>query len=199
MNTDARLVAPVDNRDFVRGPKDAPVTIVEYADYECPHSGQAYYVLQRLGVDVGDLFRLVFRNFPLAQIRPHALPAALSAEAAGMQGAFWELHDIMFEHQDNLEPEHLLVYAQVLGLDVERFIIDLTSDEAATRVREDFVSGIHSGVNGTPTFFINGERYDGPDEYEALRPAIEQAAAARTRHVSKAKSIVTRGPAGSRF
>lgn len=199
MNVNAKLVAPVDTRDFVRGPKDAPVTIVEYADYECDYSGQAHFVLQRLSADIPDSFRLVFRHFPLAQIRPHALPAALAAEAAGMQGAFWELHDILFENQDKLEPEHLLVYAQVLGLDVERFIIDLTSDTAAANVREDFVSGLRSGVNGTPTFYINGERYDGHDDYEPLKAAILEAAKTRTHHVAKAKHIITRGHAGSRF
>lgn len=199
MKTIARLNSPVDNRDYVRGPKDAPVTIVEYADYECVYSGQVHYILQRLAADTGQLFRLVYRNFPLAQIRPHALPAALSVEAAGMQGVFWDMHDILYEHQDSLEPEHLIVYAQVLGLDVEQFIADLTSDVAASNVREDFVSGLRSGVNGTPTLYINGERYDGDDDYDQLRAAIEAAAKARTDHVSEAKTIITRGHVGSRF
>lgn len=198
MNAVARLVAPVDSRDHVRGPKDAPVTIVEYGDFECAYSGQAYYALQRLSADT-PAFRLVYRHFPLTQIRPNALPAALAAEAAGAQGAFWEMHDILFEHQDSLEPENLIVYAQVLGLDVERFIVDLTSDNMAANVREDFVSGLRGGVNGTPTFYINSERHDGSDEYDALKAAIEAAAKSRTRHVTKAKKIIARGQSGPRF
>lgn len=197
--TAVRLAAPVDNRDHSRGPKTAPVTIVEYGDFECTYSGQSYYVLQRLSADLPAAFRLVYRHFPLTQIRPNALPAALAAEAAGAQGAFWEMHDILFEHQDGLEPESLIVYAQVLGLDVERFIVDLTSDMSATNVREDFISGLRSGVNGTPTFYINGERYDGPDDYDALKPEIEKAAKSRTRNVTKAKNIIAGGQTGSRF
>src|SRR5690606_5916470 len=104
MKTDTRLVAPVDSRDHARGSKTAPVTIVEYADYECTDSGQAHYVFERLRGEMGETFRLIFRHFPLTQIRPQALPAALAAEAAGMQGVFWEMHDILFEHQDDLEP-----------------------------------------------------------------------------------------------
>jgi protein-disulfide isomerase len=191
--TVARLAAPVDSRDYARGPRNAPVTIVEYGDFECAYSGQSYYVLQRLSADLPEIFRLVYRHFPLTQIRPNALPAALAAEAAGEQGAFWEMHDLLFEHQDSLEPENLIVYAQVLGLDVERFIVDLTSDVSAANVREDFVSGLRSGVNGTPTFYINGERYDGPDDYDALKPEIEGAAKSRARNVTKAKNIITRG------
>src|SRR5262249_31759056 len=98
-----------------------------------------------------------------------------------------------------LEPENLIVYAQVLGMDVERFIVDLTSDAAAANVREDFVSGLRSGVNGTPTFYINGERYDGSDDYDTLKPEIEKAAQSRTRNVTKAKRIIARGQTGSRF
>lgn len=193
MKTITRLGAPVDSRDYARGPRTAPVTIVEYGDYECTDSGRAHYVLQRLGSDIGDDFRLVFRNFPLTQIRPYALPAALAAEAAGLQSAFWEMHDILYEHQDSLDPEHLLVYAQVLGLDVERFIVDLTSDAVVADVREDFVSGLRSGVHGTPTFYINGVRYDGPDDYESLKAAIKKAARSRARSVTKAKKIIAGG------
>ncbi|MBX6335000.1 DsbA family protein [Candidatus Saccharibacteria bacterium] len=198
MKTVARLVAPVDSRDHIRGPKDAPVTIVEYGDFECAYSGQAHYALQRLSTDM-PMFRLVYRHFPLTQIHPNALAAALAAEAAAAQGAFWEMHDLLFEHQDSLEPESLIAYAQVLGLDVEQFIVDLTSDASAANVREDFVSGLRSGVNGTPTFYINSERYDGSDEYDALKAAIEEAAKSRTRNVTKAKNIITRGESGAQF
>ena len=175
MSNIVRLAAPVSEQDYIRGLADAPVTILEYADYECPYSARAYFTLKHLQEDMDGTFRLAFRNFPLTQIRPHALPAALAAEAAGMQDAFWQMHDILYEHQDGLEPEHLLVYAQVLGLDIEQFIIDMTSDEVAAMVREDFISGIRSGVNGTPTLYINDVRYDGAYDYESLKNAIEKA------------------------
>ena len=186
MANTATLAAPVSDRDYARGRLDAPVTVVEYADYECPSSGQAYYVTRQLLQDLGGTVRVVFRNFPLTQIRPHALPAALAAEAAGLQASFWEMHDILFEHQDSLEPEYLIAFAQVLGLDIERFILDMTSDESAARVREDFVGGIRSGVNTTPTFFINGKRHDGPIDYQTLRAAIEKAAAPRAKRIGAA-------------
>lgn len=176
MDSATKLAAAVDERDYVRGDEDAPVTIVEYADFECPYSGHAHYILRQLLEDTDGSFRLVFRNFPLTQIRPYSLPAALAAEAAAMQGKFWEMHDLLFEHQDNLEPEYLIVYSQVLGMDVERFIIDMTSDEVGASVREDFVSGIRSGVNGTPSFYIDGRRYDAAYDYDSLKKIVEREA-----------------------
>ncbi len=171
------LSDPVDERDHMRGRSDAPVTLLEYADFECPYSGQAYFVARQLQEDLGDKLNFVFRSFPLTQIRPHALPAALAAEAADKQGAFWDMHDMLFEQQHRLEPEYLIAFAQVLGLDIERFIMDMTSEETAARVRQDFVGGIRSGVDGTPTFFINGRRHNGPYDYETLKKAIDKAAA----------------------
>lgn len=167
----------VSGRDRVRGRADAPVTLVEYADFECPYSGHAYFIIRQLLEDLNGTFSFVFRHFPLTQIRPHALPAALAVEAADMQGAFWEMHDLLFEQQYRLEPEYLLAFAQVLGLDIEQFIIDMTSDGAAARVRRDFVGGIRSGVDGTPTFYINGQRHNGLYDYDTLRKVIEDAAA----------------------
>ena len=167
------LADPVNDRDHARGPSDAPVTLLEYGDYECQYSGHAYYIIQQLERDLAGQIRFVFRNFPLTQIRPHALPAALAAEAADKQGRFWEMHNILYEQQDSLEPEYLIAFAQVLGLDIEQFIDDMTSDEVGARVREDFVGGIGSGVNLTPTFFINGDRHDGAYDYDTLRKAIE--------------------------
>lgn len=191
MTNTAKLAAQVSERDYVRGEADAPVTLVQYADYECADSGQAYYVVKQLQEDLGRTLKLVFRNFPLTQIRPHALPAALAAEAAGLQASFWEMHDILYEHQDSLEPEYLIAFAQVLGLDIEQFIMDMTSDYTAARVREDFVSGIRSGVNKTPTFFVNGERHDGANDYQALKAAI--LAAAKTRDTKKLRASAQRG------
>ncbi|HTH72538.1 MAG TPA: thioredoxin domain-containing protein [Candidatus Pristimantibacillus sp.] len=196
MDTLSTLASPVDGRDHSRGSTESPVVVVEYGDYECPQSARTYHLLKRLLGEKPEMVRLVFRNFPLTQIRPHALPAALAAEAASMQNSFWEMHDILFEHQDGLEPEHLIVYAQVLGLDIERLIIDMTSDLAAARVREDFVSGIRSGVNGTPSLYINGTRYDGAQDYESLTSAITEAANPKE---SDAKSAAARRHASSRL
>jgi protein-disulfide isomerase len=169
----ATLAMPVsEERDHILGPRTAPVTLVEYGDYECPHCGQAHYVLQDLMAEMADQARLVFRNFPLTQIHPRAEQAAEAAEAAGAQGRFWEMHDTLFENQDALEEEDLLAYAQEIGLDLNRFQLELFQRVYAPRVREDFLSGVRSGVNGTPTFFINGRRHDGPWDLRSLAAAI---------------------------
>lgn len=183
------LTEPVSGRDHMRGRSDAPVTLLEYADFECPYSGHAYFVAKQLQEDLGDKVNFVFRNFPLTQIRPHALPAALAAEAAGMQGAYWEMHDLLYEQQHRLEPEYLLAFAQVLGLDIEQFIMDMTSDEAAARVRQDFVGGIRNGVDGTPTFYINGRRHTGAYDYETLRNAIEEEEVKQKSRASKRSHV----------
>jgi protein-disulfide isomerase len=170
------LAVPVSQRDHIRGPAAAPVTLLEYGDYECPHCGQASIVLEELRRLAGNLFRFAFRNFPLMQIHPHAEHAAEAAEAAGAQGKFWEMHDTLFEHQDALDDPHLLLYAAAIGLDAERFARELAGHAYADRVREDMVSGIWSGVQGTPTFFINDVRYEGPRDVQSMLVAIEGAA-----------------------
>lgn len=169
---------PVGPRDHILGSALAPVTLVEYGDYECPYCGQAYPLVKRIMADLGDELRFVFRNFPLAQAHPHAMQAALAAEAAGFQLEFWPMHDALFEHQDALDMESLVAYATFVGVDIERFMEDIESDPAERRVREDFIGGVRSGVNGTPTFFINGGRHDHWYEYDSLRAAIDRAAAA---------------------
>ena len=168
-----------EQRDHLLGPRAAPVMLVEYGDFECPYCGQAHLILRELLREVGGAVRLAFRHFPLAQIHPHAQAAAEAAEAAGAQHKFWEMHDILFENQDALEDEDLLGYAQALGLDLERFQLDLLRHAFAPRVREDFLSGVRSGVNGTPTFFINGQRHDGPWDLQSLLSAVYRAAPAR--------------------
>ena len=174
-----RLTPPVSARDHVAGPDDAPVTLVEYGDYECPHCGRAHPVVKAVQRQLGDQLRFVFRNFPLAEAHPHALVAAQAAESAGAQGRFWEMHDMIFEHQDALELQDLAGYAELLGLDVERFERDLATGTYAKKVRDDFRSGVRSGVNGTPTFFLNGERYDGSwANVEAFIRALRDAAQA---------------------
>jgi protein-disulfide isomerase len=182
--SEGELTPPVTKADHVAGPADAPVTLVEYGDYECPHCGRAYTVVKEIQKELGSRLRFVFRNFPLAEAHPHARLAAQAAEAAAAQGKFWEMHDMIFEHQDALEGEDLLGYAKSLGLDVAKFARDLEAKENVKRVRDDFRSGVRSGVNGTPTFFVNGIRYDGswadkPAFVAALREAAGQTAGAK--------------------
>jgi protein-disulfide isomerase len=159
----------------MQGPPDAPVTLVEYGDYECPYCGEAYPVVKALQERLGDQICFVFRNFPLAQAHPHAEEAAEAAEAAASQGKFWEMHDLLYENQDALEPEDLVKYARALRLELPRFVLEMREHVYKERVREDFRSGVRSGVNGTPTFFINGVRHDGPFDLRSLLGAIEEA------------------------
>ena len=162
----------VDGKDWTKGPADAPVTLLEYGDFECPFCGQAFWELNRLEQAVGDRVRFVFRHFPLAQAHPHARLAAEAAEAAGAQGRFWEMHDTLFSNQGALELSDLLAYADEIGLDRRRFTRDLQEHRFAAKVRRDFMEGVRSGVNGTPTIFINGLRWDGPYTATALLAAI---------------------------
>jgi protein-disulfide isomerase len=155
------LTPPVSDADHVAGPDSAPLTLVEYGDYECPYCGRAYVILQSVRRALDSQLRFVFRNLPLAEIHPHARKAAQAAEAAGAQGKFWEMHDALFENQNALEEADLLRYARMLELDTERIARELKDQTFAKRVRDDFRSGIRSGANNTPTFFMNGERYDG--------------------------------------
>lgn len=174
----AELTLPVnEDRDHTQGSAGAPVTLVEYGDYECPFCGAAYPIVKQLQARAGERLRFVFRNFPITTSHPHAEQAAEAAEAADAQGRFWEMHDQLYEHQQHLETEDLVGYASDLGLDVERFADELTRHIYAARVRDDFMSGVRSGVNGTPTFYLNGARYDDSYELEALSAAVERAAA----------------------
>jgi protein-disulfide isomerase len=177
----ARLSLPVSRRDHAQGPEEAPVTLVEYGDYECPYCGRAHPIVKRVQERLGDALRFVFRNFSLREIHPHAQHAAEAAEAAAAQGRFWEMHDYIFEHQRALSDRDLREYAALLGLDQERFDRELTSHVHAARVRQDFSSGVRSGVNGTPTFFINGVRHEGQWDEEALIAALETAASSAAR------------------
>lgn len=174
-----RLVLPVSERDHIKGPTTAPITLVEYGDYECPYCGQAYYIVKEMEQLLGNMLRFVFRNFPLTNIHPHAQHAAEAAEAAGGQGKFWEMHDTLFENQRALDDPHLLKYAEMIGLDPEQFTRDMTEHCYAARVREDFLSGVRSGVGGTPTFFINGSRYEGSYDLDSLLAGIQEAIEAR--------------------
>jgi protein-disulfide isomerase len=167
----------ISEHDHVRGPASALVTLLEYGDYECPHCGQAHPVVEQLESRLGDEMRFVYRHFPLSQIHPHAVLAAEAAEAAGAQGQFWEMHDMLFANQEALDGEDLARYAASIGLELDRFLDDLATHKYESRVRESFMSGVRSGVNGTPTFFIDGIRFDGPPQYGALLSAMEAVAA----------------------
>ena len=173
-----RLTLPVaDDRDHVQGPADAAVTLLEYGDYECPFCGAAYPIVKHVQETMGERLRFVFRNFPITTAHPHAEQAAEAAEAAAAQGQFWPMHDLLYENQQHLETDDLIAYASRLGLDVPRFQRELADHVHAARVREDFMSGVRSGVNGTPTFYIDGERYEGSYDAEPLLDALKQAAA----------------------
>jgi protein-disulfide isomerase len=155
------LATPVGANDHAQGPAEAPVTLVEYGDYECPYCGMAYPIVKRVQAKLGDKLRFVFRNFPLAEAHPHATAAAELAEAAAQQGKFWQMHHALYEHQNALAPADLERLASKVGLDLDALETALRSGGAHQRVKSDFMSGVRSGVNGTPTFFINGRRFDG--------------------------------------
>ena len=165
--------------DHVRGSIDAPVSLVEYGDYECPFCGRAHPVVEEVREAAGDALMFVYRHFPLTTIHPHALPAAEAAECAGVQDQFWPMHDLLFRDQQHLDPQALLARAAALGLDMARFEADLAGHAHLNRVREHFLSGVHSGVAGTPTFFVNGARYEGPHDVPNLLAAVQQAAHVR--------------------
>lgn len=175
-----QLTPPVGECDHIWGSRTAAVTLVEYADYECPYCGRVRHVIRDLQRLLGDRLELVYRHFPLPAIHPHAELAAEAAEAAGSQGEFWKMHDTLFEHQGALDVTHLFGYARALALDVKRFTEELAARAYAGKIREDFLNGARSGVNGTPTFFINGVRHDGSYDLPVLLAAIEDAADART-------------------
>jgi protein-disulfide isomerase len=171
----AQLTVPVDEgRDHIQGSSSAPVTLVEYGDYECPYCGAAYPIVKEVQARMGERLRFVFRNFPISTSHPHAEQAAEAAEAAGAQGRFWEMHDTLYENQGRLTKPDLHAYAQQLELDVQPFDRELAEHVHAGRVREDFMSGVRSGVNGTPTFYVNGARHDGPFDLETLLAAVER-------------------------
>ena len=169
------LAEPVTGTDHFRGNELAPVTLVEYGEFECPECGRAYHVIKELLEEAPDEFRFVFRHFARDEVHPFSERSARAAEAAGAQGRFWEMHDFLFERQHQLEYDDLFRHARELGLDVDRFRQELTSDQThLTKVRSDLESGLASGVSGTPTFFINGVRYEGSTDVAGLLTAIRE-------------------------
>jgi protein-disulfide isomerase len=169
------LKIPVRPEDHIEGDVNAPCTLVEYGDYQCPHCGRAYPIVKHVQKHFGKRLRFVFRNFPLNEIHPQAESAAETAEFAAAQGRFWETHDALFENQSRFSPAFFPELAQKLGLDAADLRDALATEKYRAHVRSDFMSGARSGVNGTPTFFINGLRLDGPWDYEDLVGAIDAA------------------------
>jgi len=171
-----KLSVPVSAKDHRQGDADAPCTLVEYGDYQCPSCGQAYPIVKRVQKHFGKRLSFVFRNFPLTQMHQFAEPAAETAEFAGANGKFWGMHDLIYENQARLGDDELLPeLAQQLHLAPAKLIDALESKEFEPRVKADFSSGVRSGVNGTPTFFINGQRHDGPYDFASLVEAIDGA------------------------
>lgn len=160
-NSNRSLTPPVGSQDHIQGASTAPFTLVEYGDYQCPACREAHHVVQTLQQQLGDRLRFVFRHFPQEEIHPDALHAAEATEAAGTQGKFWEMHNILLENQQQLRNGFLVEYAMAIGLFMSQFLAEMTEDVHVERVRADYSSGVHCGVICTPTFFINNERYDG--------------------------------------
>ncbi len=183
------LAIPVSNKDHIRGPENAPVTLVEYGDFQCDNCGEAYPIVKELQRRMGSRLRLVFRNFPLVEIHRYAEGAAEASEAAAAQGQFWKMHDIMFENQEALGLEDLRDYATRIGLDVERFMRELTGRMYRERVQQEEASGDKSGVDGTPTFFINGIMHQDSYDVETLLEACEHAA---QQHKGETRAASTR-------
>jgi len=169
------LKIPVGPADHIQGDANAPCTLVEYGDYECPYCGSAYPIVKRIQKHFGKRLRFIFRNFPLNEMHPHAESAAESAEFAAAHGKFWEMHDSLFENQERLGGPLYLELARELKLAPADLRAALEKREFMAKVRSDFTSGVRSGVNGTPTFFINNHRHDAPFEYNDLLSAIEAA------------------------
>jgi protein-disulfide isomerase len=166
------LKVPVNPSDRILGPADARVTLVEYGDYECPHCGAAHPQVKRLLQELGRQIRYVFRHFPLTQVHPMAEPAAETAEFAGANGMFWEMHDGIFENQDQLGLPLLFALTQALSLSEDDLRGALENGTYEPKVRADFVGGVRSGVNGTPTFFVNGRRHEGSYAFDDLADAV---------------------------
>ena len=172
----SKSTRPIAGRDHIQGPIDAPIALVEYGDYQCPYCGEAYPIVKAVQERLGDRLCFAFRNFPLSNMHPYAEHAAEAAEAAAAQGRFWEMHDTLFENQNALEDDDLKQYADDLGLDAKRLMHEVLNGAHAARIQEDFRGGARNDVNGTPTFFINGERYDGELDAASLFAALNESA-----------------------
>ena len=171
----ASLVIPVSAHDHAQGPADAPLTLVEYGDFECPHCALSHPWVAEVARELRDSLRIVFRHFPLTNVHPRAQRAAEAAEAAAAQGRFWEMVALLYENQDELDGDSLIRYAKKANLDPKRFRKQLGAGVHAPRVRSDYLGGVRCGVSGTPTFFINGVRYEGAFKLDGLVAALLKA------------------------
>jgi protein-disulfide isomerase len=197
MRQTTELTIAVTDRDHAQGPSSAPVTLVEYGDYQCPYCLRAYPIVKKIQQRMGDHLRFVFRNFPITSSHQYAKLAAETAEAAADQGKFWEMHDALFENQVLLGEDLVMQLAATLGLDVERFAKALESGEFRGRVKTDFMGGVKSGVNGTPGFFINGRRFVDSWDFEPLYAALAEEATARSAPARPGKAGAS-GPGGGK-
>jgi protein-disulfide isomerase len=174
MSESESLSIPVGPDDHASGPEDAKLVVVEYGDYQCPYCGQAFPIVEKLRTTFADSMRFVFRNFPLAEVHAHAEAAAEVAEAVGLQGKFWEVHDALFQNQRDLSDAALRRYIKDVGADVDQAMSDIAAGGPGQRVEADFEGAIRSGANGTPTFFVNGVRYDGSWMYEPFAEYLSE-------------------------
>jgi len=179
----SKLRIPVSQSDHSIGSESASLVMVEYGDYECPFCGRAQPVVESVRRKVGEDLRFVFRNFPLSEMHLHALGAARAAEAAAKQGKFWEMHGLLYQNQESLDPRSLKHFAAKLGLDMEKFAREAGSEEVEKRIERDVRSGSVSGVNGTPAFYINGFRFEGPAHEHAILEALGSVRATLGRHL----------------
>ncbi|CAM3740863.1 DsbA family protein [Flavobacterium chungbukense] len=167
------LKPAVNKTDHIQGKKNAKIVIVEYGDYQCPYCGAAYPILKEMMKKYGERIQFIFRNFPLSEMHKYARSAAIVAEAAALQGKFWEMHDAIYENQEYLSETFLLELAEKLELDPHQLNIDIKKSELASKVDSDFESGVLSGVNGTPSFFVNGRKFNaGADDLMQLMSEI---------------------------
>lgn len=171
----SNLIIPVSAADHIQGDEKASITLVEYGDYECPYCGAAYPIVKRIQKHFGSRLRFVFRNFPLVESHPHAGIAAITAEFAATKNKFWEMHDLLYENQENLDIPNLLDYAKSFSFSLTDLQIAIEKEIFSEKIKNDFMGGVRSGVNGTPTFFINGIRHNDSFEYEHLLNALTKA------------------------
>jgi len=171
----SNLKPELNNADHIQGDDSAAITIVEFGDYQCPYCGDAYPIIKEIQEAFGHQIKFAFRNFPLKEAHQYALPAALAAEAAGLQGKFWEMHDALYDNQYRLESDLFMELAETLELDIDQFQADFQSDDLKQKVEDDFESGVRSGVNGTPSFYVNGTKFDGDAAalYQMLKESTE--------------------------
>jgi len=151
----------INEKDHVQGNENAKIELIEYGDYECPYCGEAYPIIKKVQKELGNNLKFIFRNFPLVEMHPFALHAAIASEAAAEQGKFWEMHDILYENQKNLKDSDLIKYAEKIDLDVSKFEEDFNSNNIYQKIKEDFDSGVKNEIQGTPAFFINGKPFEG--------------------------------------